>query len=187
MFEAIDHFDKTVTTWLNGIDFPDVLDWFFKVITWLGEFGFIWILLGVLFLITFKDKKPAIGMLLALAMCFLLNDLVFKQIFERVRPYDALDDIKLIIGKQHSFSFPSGHAANGMAAAFGFFCLTKSNWRWVLVTLAVLIGISRIYLKMHYCSDVAVGLLLGMAVGFVASLLVRGWYARGGRKRRARR
>ena len=133
-----------------------------------------------------RDKAPAWGLLIALLLCFILNDHVFKNIIARPRPYIALQGVSYVggIAKPSGYSFPSGHAANGMAAAMGFFFLTKSKWRYALVTLAVLIGLSRVYLKVHYLTDVGAGFLLGVGVAFVASLLVRGWYARGRKRRR---
>jgi undecaprenyl-diphosphatase len=105
---------------------------------------------------------------------------VFKETFDRVRPALADPGIVALVPTPESASFPSGHAATAFAAAItaGAF---YPRLRWPLIGLAVLVGLSRIYLGVHYVLDVLAGAALGVAVGLLVVLVTRrllGWLGR---------
>ncbi|HZH71068.1 MAG TPA: phosphatase PAP2 family protein [Mariniphaga sp.] len=150
-----------------------ILDSFFLLITNVRNWYLAYvILLGILIVKGgTKGRLAALGVILLIAACDQFNHNVLKEIFERMRPCKTLDDIITPAGCNDSFSFPSNHAFNNFAAATFFFLLYK-NLKWVLFTAAFLISVSRIYLGLHYPSDVFTGAMLGILFGYVFAFLV---------------
>ncbi len=136
-------------------------------VTKLGDMAVIWIALTVILLIIPSTRKIGFAGALALIISFLANDVIFKRVFERPRPYMDMPDFKLLIHPLTSFSFPSGHAAHSFAAA-GVFSHYLRRWSVLFFVLAGLIAFSRVYLNMHYLTDVLAGALFGLLWSFLA-------------------
>ena len=123
---------------------------------------FIWMLC--------KERKKAL-VILGIALTSLLiadwfaNEL--KLYFERLRPCSELDNVRLLVGCGRSFSFPSNHAVNAFAFATPFYLMTRSRVRAAFFIIALLVGFSRVYVGVHYPSDVIAGALFGMLMAFV--------------------
>jgi undecaprenyl-diphosphatase len=105
---------------------------------------------------------------------------LLKAVFQRVRPCHVLTDVHLLAGCTRSFSLPSNHASNMFAiASVGW--LTFRRWRWTLPVLAASVAYSRVYLGVHYPSDVVAGMLWGAVAGWASTQLavhaVPGWFA----------
>jgi len=120
-----------------------------------------------LYLMVFGGRRGRVlGLLLAVGL--LLTDQISSQVLKplvgRVRPCFTVDGVTAIVHQVHSNSFPSGHATNNFGAATIFFLARGGRWVW-LMPLAAIIAISRVYLGVHYPSDVLVGALLGIAIG----------------------
>lgn len=106
-------------------------------------------------------------MLLALLINFIICNLSLKPLVARIRPYEYVSDIKLLVNKLSDFSFPSGHSSSSFAAAFAL-CLNNKKWGKVCLIIAGLIAFSRLYLFVHFPSDVLAGIILGIFSGFMA-------------------
>lgn len=154
------------------------LDALAPIVTSLGNGGSFWILLTVIFLLLPKTRKCGIAMALALLLDVLLCNAILKPLIARPRPF-SLRDISLIVKMPTDHSFPSGHAAASFAAA-GAMAFMKNRGRIPALILASLIALSRLYLYVHYPSDVLGGMLLGLFCGYTGSLLVKQLSARGG-------
>ena len=139
-----------------------LLDNFFIFISSIGDFGFIWIALGVALLFTKKYRSTGFLMLGALLMSFLVTNLFLKNYIARIRPFDVYN-AGLIIKAPTDFSFPSGHTSASFAAAMTFFHFNRKIGKFLIV-LAVLIGISRLYLFVHYPTDVIAGAIIGILI-----------------------
>lgn len=135
------------------------------LITKLGDGGFIWITLAVIFFLVGNKKHPwrRWGTLLALCLAAnaLLCNVVLKPIVARVRPYDLLG-YEVIVPHLSDFSFPSGHTAASFAAATAIYAMDK-RWGIAAFTFATLMGFSRLYLGVHFPTDVLSGAFLGWA------------------------
>ncbi|HSP86695.1 MAG TPA: phosphatase PAP2 family protein [Ignavibacteriaceae bacterium] len=118
-----------------------------------------------------KGKLALAGIILLIIFCDQFNHNVLKEIFERLRPCKTIPDIITPAGCGGTFSFPSNHAVNNFAAATFFFLLYK-NLKWILFITAALVSISRIYLGLHYPSDVFAGALVGILFGYLFAILV---------------
>ena len=122
--------------------------------------------------------KWAFGAVLIAISSFFLADALadlLKPVFGRARPCQTLQELRLLVRCPHSFSMPSGHAISSFAAAAALFYLPRYfvplSARWYPVILAACVALSRIYLGVHYPSDVIVGAILGSAVALLFSLL----------------
>lgn len=151
----------------------DFWDSFWVFITKLGDKGLIWILLAAVLLLIPRTRKS--GLILAAALCVdvLLCNVIMKNVFARVRPFDVNEAVSLLVAKPKDFSFPSGHTAASFAAASAlFFAKEKKLWKPALV-LAVLISFSRLYLYVHYPTDVLGGMVIGVISGYTGRRLIK--------------
>lgn len=167
----------------------DVLDIIVPFITSLGNGGFIWILLTVILLLIKKTRKTGFYMALSLILSFVVCNLTLKPVIARPRPFEIYKDMPLLIKAPTDFSFPSGHSASSFAAAFAFLMgnikikddkkyLSNKKWVFALIFLATLIALSRLYLYVHFPSDVFVAILLGIAFGYISAKIVDFIYAK---------
>jgi undecaprenyl-diphosphatase len=192
MFEGFLNFDWSVFDWLNTALHPGanpILDAFFSTITVLGNGGIFWILLSLALFIPRKTRKISTVMMLSLFLCAVVNNGILKNIFDRPRPFDLDLGWWLsryvypgLIQKPDSPSFPSGHTATSFACAFGFlFGLHQRRGASarekiaaaVLLLLATLIGFSRIYLQVHYATDVLFAALSGIVCALLGYVVLR--------------
>ncbi len=139
----------------------------------LGDGGMIWIALAIVLVAIPKTRKSGIILLAALCVDLVLCNGILKNLFERVRPFDINTQVQLLISKPKDFSFPSGHTAAAFTSVSAlFFSGEKKLWKVALV-LACLIAFSRLYLYVHYPTDILGGILAGIAAGYIGYILVR--------------
>src|SRR5579859_5696906 len=159
--------DVAIFRWVNEGWSNPVLDVFFRFITNYHHFE-IPILLILLSLLIWGGKKGR-WVVLALVITVTLTDQisahVLKGLFDRVRPCNALTGVLTPDDKPSSYSFPSSHATN-MGGSMTFLALAYPAWGWLCALFAFLVGLSRVYLGVHYPSDVLGGGLLGILIGW---------------------
>lgn len=147
----------------------DMVMWF---ITKLGDSGAVWIFLAVILLL--KPQKRKTGMILLAALCvdLILCNGILKNLFDRVRPCDVNSSVQLLIARPIDSSFPSGHTAVSFAAVAAlWFAGEKRLWKPALA-LAALIAFSRMYLYVHYPTDILGGIIAGIAAGYIGFRIV---------------
>ncbi len=140
-------------------------------ITHLGNKGYLWIALGVLFLFFKKTRRAGVISLVSLALTFLVVNLFLKDFVARTRPYEELEAVRLLIEAQHDYSFPSGHAANSIAPALAVFLNLPKKLGVPILLLALLIALSRLYVGVHYPLDVFSGILIGGLIAFLVTTI----------------
>ncbi|MDO4438268.1 MAG: phosphatase PAP2 family protein [Eubacteriales bacterium] len=145
---------------------------FFKFITSLGNAGWFWIALALVLLIFKKTRRTGTGTLLSLGTGFIITNLFLKNIVRRTRPYDAYSFIVPLIEHPSDFSFPSGHTCASFAAAFVLYRAFPKKYSWLFLLLAVLIAFSRLYLGVHYPSDVLAGFVIGAFSACLSDLIM---------------
>lgn len=137
------------------------------IITKLGSGGAVWIAIALIFIIFKKYRIDGITILFALLMCVLVGNVTLKPLIARVRPCDVNTAISLLIPRPTDFSFPSGHTMSSFAAATVIFCKNK-RMGIIAGILAAVITFSRLYLYVHYPSDILGGIIIGIALGILA-------------------
>ncbi len=170
MFTYLYDLDKGILFFIHTyLHFP-FLDKFMILATHAGDKGLVWLLIVAVLLFNRKYRYVGVLTLVALALNALIGEQFLKYIFQRPRPYTDFPFVDLLVGKYRTFSFPSGHTASSFAAAF---ILSKYLKKYSLVfwSMAVVISFSRVYLFMHYPSDVLGGIILGLFCGVLVSYL----------------
>ena len=156
--------DWGILHWIqNNISCP-FLDAVVPKLTMLGNAGIIWILAGVLLLCTKKYRRQGALVLMGLLAGLLVGNVALKHLVARSRPCWLDPSVQLLIATPTDYSFPSGHTLSSTIAAT---ILTKTDRRfgYVAIPLAVLIALSRLYLYVHFPSDVFAAALLGLLIG----------------------
>jgi len=151
------------------------LDKFFSIITNVNNWYITYVILLSLCFIKggTKGKLAVIGVILLIIATDQLGYRVLKDLIARPRPFSVLADVILPIGSTGTYSFPSNHALNNFAAAVFFYRLYP-NLKWALFITAFLVSISRIYLGLHYPSDILGGALIGSVFGYIfAEIILR--------------
>lgn len=145
------------------------LDTFFSTITHLGDAGIFWILLTLALLCTRRYRRAGVTMACALVLDLICCNIVLKPLVARVRPFD-MREVELLVARPRDWSFPSGHAAASFASVGALYASGEKLWR-PAAALALLIAFSRLYLYVHYPTDVLAGIVLGTALGFAGQRL----------------
>ena len=146
-----------------------VLDKIMLFISWLGNDGWLWLAIGAICLCFKKHRKMGLQLLLSMLCTFILGNLILKNLIARPRPCDIDTAVTLLLSRPHGYSFPSGHSINSMVAAVALFLNNKKIGIPALI-IATLIGFSRMYLFVHFPTDVlggfAIAILVAIAVDF---------------------
>ena len=149
------------------------LDKVFPYITMLGDAGIFWIITAVILLFFKKTRKAGISMGLALIMGLLIGNLCLKPLFARTRPYDWNPDVVLLIEKLHDFSFPSGHTLASFEAAGVLMFTHRKTLGYPALVIAILVAFSRLYLYVHYPTDVLASVVLGLLFAFISCRIIK--------------
>ncbi|QIK56624.1 phosphatase PAP2 family protein [Erysipelothrix sp. HDW6A] len=162
-----------ILLWLQSLRTP-LLDAFFTFYTRLGDHGELWILISALFLINKKTRTIGVLALLALVIEFVTVDFMLKPLVMRDRPF-ITHPLDILIEIPRGSSFPSGHTASSFAVA-GVLLFNKIKGKWIAITLAAIMGLSRMYLFVHYPTDVLVGCIWGLIVAYGVTVVYRNKY-----------
>lgn len=148
------------------------LDWFMPVITKLGDGGIFWIVIAVILLISKKYRKIGAMMSVSLILGLIFGNGILKNVVARTRPYD-MDNVgvTLLVKRLSDFSFPSGHTLASFEACTVLMINNKKMGIPALI-IAILVALSRLYLYVHYPTDVIGGIVLGVLFGFLACFIV---------------
>ncbi len=166
----------SLLNWFQNIH-SAVGDKFWSIITLFGAKGVFCVVLSLLILFFVKDKRVGWTMVGALFLEVLVCNIILKNVVQRNRPFWIFPDIPLVDGVAvpDDYSFPSGHTGAAFAAGYALFMRNK-KWGIPVLVLAALIGISRMYLFVHFPTDVLVGMVIGILAGSCSYLIVDAFY-----------
>lgn len=131
----------------------------------LGDDGIIWIAVGLIMLIPKKTRKCGIMVLAALLVMLVVNNIILKNLIARPRPCATYPELVELVHIPTSYSFPSGHTVSAMAVAFTILTQHK-KLGIVAVIMAFLMALSRLYVGVHFPTDVYGGIIVGAAIAF---------------------
>jgi Membrane-associated phospholipid phosphatase len=173
MFNLINNLDGYTLLFIQQHMRTPILTPFLKLLTDMGNSGLIWLIITIALLCFKKTRSVGLAALLSLVVCFIINNEILKNVIARPRPFTQLSGLNVLIPKPSDFSFPSGHTASSFAAAGAFFYCGNKKWGILALILAGFIGFSRLYLGVHYPSDVLFGALLGMLISFIVNKVIK--------------
>ena len=160
-------------SFLYAIPRTAVLDSFFLAVTKIaGSYGQLWVIVAAILLVFKKTRKAGVAVLLAYAAVFLIGQYGLKNLVSRPRPCQIDMDFALLVDRPSSSSFPSTHSAWAFGAATAVFMQHKKSGIAAFIA-AALIAFSRMYLFLHFPTDVLAGIMLGIALGALANWITR--------------
>ena len=151
----------------------DILTPVMKMITFLGNGGWFWILSAVILLAIPKTRKVGCAASLSMIFGVLVTNVLLKNLVARPRPCAVIDALTPLIAKPTDFSFPSGHTTASFAVALVMLRMLPKKYGVPAVILAALVAFSRLYLGVHYPTDVLAGFLVALAGSTLAVWVVR--------------
>ncbi len=155
-----------ILDWIAGLR-TEWLDTLIPILSAFGNDGIGWIIVAVVLTCIPKYRKAGLTMGLALIFCLLIGNMTLKPLIARPRPYSYFPEMTLLIAPLSDFSFPSGHTFASFASATALY-LHHKRLGIAAYILAAVIAFTRLYLYVHFPSDVLAGLLLGIVSGWVA-------------------
>ena len=176
----MNEFELSALWWIRNNLTNPFLDTVMPYISSLARHGEFWILVALILLCFKKTRKAGVAMGIAMACGYLIGNMGLKNLFARTRPYDMVE-VELLVAKLHDFSFPSGHTLVSFEAATALMYYHR-KWGIAALVLAVLIAYSRLYLFVHYPTDVLAGTVLGIGIGLAACYLTDWLWTRNSRK-----
>ena len=177
-------FDLPILEWIQSTLQSGFMDTIMPIITLFGDAGIFWMVWATVLLFLPKYRRTGLGMWFALAMGLLICNITLKPLVGRMRPYDfqiqelgkTWNDIllggKLLVDTPHDYSFPSGHTIASFEACT-VLLLNSKLMGIPAVILAILIAFSRLYLYVHYPTDVIFSLFAGILFGILGNLIAK--------------
>ena len=175
---ALATFERDILLWIHTHLRFAALTPVMRVLSLLGDKGIFWIALTVILLLFRRTRRLGIYCAVSIVLTFLVVNCAVKPLVARTRPYDLFPEIQILAHAEHDYSFPSGHSANSFAAAWILFKMTRKAYGTSKVmfrragkpygvaalVLAALIAFSRLYVGVHYPTDVFAGIAIAIAL-----------------------
>jgi len=166
-----------MTEWITRLDFSvlykiqdifrcSFLDLIMPKLTMLGSAGFIWLVCAGVMLLKKKHRRTGALMLIGLMLGVLIGNVIMKNLFARPRPCWIDTTVSLLVAVPKDYSFPSGHTLASVISATILTCADR-RFGFVAIPLAAVISLSRLYLFVHFPSDVLASVLLGIITGLI--------------------
>ena len=170
MFGRIQNIDNRVLERIGKIHKP-VLNKIMITASRAGNLGLVWWVICIPFLIRPDWRLTGLNIVFGLALAHLMGEVILKHIVKRVRPCHRLGDDEQLINRPRFYSFPSGHTTASFAVVGVVLLRCRLITFLPILLLAALIGFSRIYLRVHYLTDVIAGVILGLTCGICSVLI----------------
>lgn len=163
MVQYLKSLDRRCLDYINTYCKSRTLDRIMPIITMLGNLGIVWFVISILLMLKIDSRLTGIMVILSVLVTTIIGEGIIKHIVRRKRPFFHSKE-ELLISKPITYSFPSGHTASSFAA-LAVFIQMNGKLGLIASPIATLIAFSRVYLKVHYPSDVIFGVILGLSCG----------------------
>lgn len=173
ILQAVECADAAVLLFVQDHVRCAFLDLLMKAASFLGDGGLLWLAIAAVLLLRPRTRRDALDMVLCMALPWLLTEGLVKNLVCRPRPYLALEGLAPIVEPLRSCSFPSGHACSAFAAATALALAFRGRGGGLAFLPAVLIAVSRVYVGVHYPTDVLAGAALGALLSWALFRLSR--------------
>lgn len=170
--DAVFQFDSSILLWIQDNIRNGFLTPILTTITHLGDKGIFWIALTLALLCVRKTRRIGVFCAVSMLIGLIVTNLIIKNWVARIRPYELIQGLECIVAKEKDFSFPSGHTTNSLACAWVLFKLSPKKVGVPALVLAILIALSRLYVGVHYPTDVLGGAVIGIGSACLALWLV---------------
>ena len=165
--------DGGVLLWIQEHLRTPLLNGIVSFYTTLGNAGVLFLTAALLMICFRKTRRAGVFALVAIAVGFVCTNLVLKNLIARPRPWLNVAGLTYLVTENDPNSFPSGHTCAAFAFAVGVWRAAPRRWMgWTALALAVLMGLSRLYVGVHYPSDVLAGAVVGSLAGLAAVWIV---------------
>ncbi len=172
MLFGTEAFEMTILEKIHGTVACGFMDWIMKAFSIMGNAGFVWIVITLILIALKKYRRTGFMMAAGLILALLIGNIVMKNVIARPRPCWLDDGIRLLISKPSDYSFPSGHTLASFVSAF---VLLGENKRLGVPALIVasVIAFSRMYLFVHFPTDILAGILLAWLIVFGMNVFMK--------------
>ena len=177
-------FDLPILEWIQSNLQSGFMDFIMPIITLFGDAGIFWMVWAAILLFFPKTRKTGLGMFFAMMLGLIICNMILKPLVGRMRPYDfQIDELgktwedillagKLLVETPHDYSFPSGHTIASFEACT-VLLINDKRMGIPATILAILIAFSRMYLYVHYPTDVIVSVFLGILFAFIGNAIAQ--------------
>ncbi len=175
MWASLNDTEVQALLWIQEHLRNDFLTPVFRFITRFGDGGIFWIVVCLLLLLASKTRREiGIPAAMSLALNALVTNVFLKNMIGRIRPYDWVTNLQILTAEPHDFSFPSGHSAASFSVAMAICLSGHKKAGTAALVFAALIAVSRLYLGVHYPTDVLGGALIGCLSALIIKKLYQG-------------
>ena len=172
--------ELAILNWIQAHLRCGFLDVVLPAVSWTANHGELWIILAAVLLLIRNQRKYGASVACSLVLDLVSCNLLLKPLIGRIRPFAVNTAVELLVKAPLDASFPSGHTAASFAAVFALKTAGSPLWKPALAA-AVVIAFSRLYLYVHWPSDVLAGALLGAAVGWAGAKIMEKVLRKAGR------
>ncbi|KMT22343.1 phosphatase PAP2 family protein [Clostridium cylindrosporum] len=168
--DFIQNIDNTILNFIHENFSNSLMDKVMPFISSIANNGMLWIIIAIIFILTSKHRKYGVTLLIALTLSLVIGEVILKPLIGRIRPFNV-NDVLILIPSPSGFSFPSGHSMSSFTAATIIWNFNK-RFGVVAFIAASVIAFSRLYLYVHYPTDVIGGAILGIMCGMLSCLII---------------
>ena len=172
-FMSFTEFEVRFLFFLQDYVRTPLLTYIFEFLTALENAGMLSILICLVMLAVKKTRRIGITASISLILSTLAVNVIIKPLAARTRPFDEFKSLSILVSPPADYSFPSGHSAAAFSVAFVIFLCMPKKYGIPAVITASLIAFSRLYIGVHYPSDVVIGTLIGCAAALLAKYLYK--------------
>lgn len=171
----IQNFDNSILLYINDKKHGQIMNKIMLGFTYMGNGGTIWIIIAAFLLIDKTNRMAGAAVILTLIISTIIGQGIIKHIVRRRRPCNNRENGDLLIRKPLDYSFPSGHTLSSFAAA-QVLSVYFTKYEMIFLIIAFFIALSRIYLQVHYPTDIIAGIVLGLFCSRLIFLILQGSY-----------